>query len=310
MIYKHRISPMTMEYLDDEDNPTFCADYWEAREGYYTFVGETDNIKNPITYEYRANEDSTSYVNNTKDVSIGGAFVKYIFPKNDEFIYMYPNKNGDPAGFFWVYNYQNKTFKVFKKDPNAAKSELKYNITGLGLEIMEYVYKKTCATGMQRFYEACFKQFNYDNGRYVGVAFIANSSRINGEYHVEYAPTLFGKLSWNNNNLYIGEFSVGKRHGFGYFEWNNGTIYYGDFIENALYGWGNMEFASGDYYEGTFMNGERHGWGMYFWHDKDGNITDRYIGEWRHNNREGYGTYFYANGKIERGQFQNNRYIG
>ena len=54
------------------------------------------------------------------------------------------------------------------------------------------------------------------------------------------------EFSFNNGNLYIGEFKEGKRHGLGVFTYKNGNKYVGDFLDGNMHGQGTFTYPNGD----------------------------------------------------------------
>ena len=62
----------------------------------------------------------------------------------------------------------------------------------------------------------------------------------------------------------------------------------------------------GSRYEGQVnQDGKYHGKGVY-----SGSYGDRYVGEFRNHGCHGHGTMTYADGRVESGQWENNRFKG
>lgn len=52
------------------------------------------------------------------------------------------------------------------------------------------------------------------------------------------SPYSFGKVTYDNGNVYTGEFYNGKRHGYGLLERPDGDVWYGQFREDYRFGYG------------------------------------------------------------------------
>ena len=77
---------------------------------------------------------------------------------------------------------------------------------------------------------------------------------------------------YGNGNVYVGEFSAGKKHGTGLFFWFNLTkestfgqsifeYYEGEWWGGLPDGRGVHQKSNGDFYNGSFKNGLKHGKG-------------------------------------------------
>jgi hypothetical protein len=95
-----------------------------------------------------------------------------------------------------------------------------------------------------------------------------------------------GILQWYQNgkpsDKYDGNMLNGKANGKGTYTCANGNRYEGDWVSDKRQGKGIYTYANGDRYEGDFVNYKF----------------------------EGYGTYYSHDGKIKRGRWSNDQYIG
>ena len=63
-------------------------------------------------------------------------------------------------------------------------------------------------------------------------------------------------------------------------------------------------------YIGEWKNKKKNGIGAYVYFDETGAISNIYIGEWKDGLRHGKGTYTLADGTVESGQWENDKFIG
>ena len=82
---------------------------------------------------------------------------------------------------------------------------------------------------------------------------------------------------------------------------DNGT--YNGFLKIIKTWTWNILLQSGDKYSGQWNEGNKHSKGSYI---KSG---IKYVGQWKKNNMHGQGTKTYKNGKIERGTWENDKFI-
>lgn len=102
-------------------------------------------------------------------------------------------------------------------------------------------------------------------------------------------------VTYQNNDLYEGEFVDGLRHGFGMYTYGEtGNKYEGEWANNLKHGIGKMIFANEGEYFGRFENGKRHGEGVFKYKNK--NI---YSGSWLYGNKHGKGTYIFDDTKMK-----------
>ena len=93
--------------------------------------------------------------------------------------------------------------------------------------------------------------------------------------------------TYQNGEIYEGNFIGGLREGFGKYSYTNGDVYEGNFKENLKHGIGKMTYHEGiGTYHGYFESGKRHGEGVFIY--KNGDV---YSGWWKDGKKEGMGTY-------------------
>ena len=87
----------------------------------------------------------------------------------------------------------------------------------------------------------------------------------------------FGTWTYTDKTTYVGEWSIGKKHGEGIVTWPNGYIYKGEFKESKWHGQGTLTFPDGT----------------------------TYVGEWRDGFMNGQGTFTNADGTVKKGIWKN-----
>ena len=104
---------------------------------------------------------------------------------------------------------------------------------------------------------------------------------------------------------YMGQFSDDLKHGQGKITFNEGEIYEGDFYKGKITGYGKYLYKDKSQYVGQFLDGKMHG---------KGEITysngTKFIGNYVDNVREGYGEYYQASGKIFKGNYKKGKKHG
>eukprot|EP00386_Alphamonas_edax_P003779 GDKI01011399.1.p1 GENE.GDKI01011399.1~~GDKI01011399.1.p1 ORF type:complete len:258 (+),score=61.40 GDKI01011399.1:52-774(+) len=120
-----------------------------------------------------------------------------------------------------------------------------------------------------------------------------------------------GKATYENGDVYEGEFVDGIKQGKGVYTYKNGDKFTGTYHANKRTGLGRIDFNKGGaYYHGYFQDGKRHGEGT----EKYVN-GDVYSGQWREGKKHGRGTYSYATtrfkfvGDWEGGQMTKGRWV-
>ena len=103
----------------------------------------------------------------------------------------------------------------------------------------------------------------------------------------------FGLFTWQNGDVYEGDYENGHRSGKGRFIWADGKQYDGDFVEDRREGHGSLKWPDGTSYEGEFVNGRMHGKGRLIW--PNGEV---YVGWFATDRMEGFGIHYDKNGNI------------
>jgi hypothetical protein len=139
----------------------------------------------------------------------------------------------------------------------------------------------------------------------------------------------YGMFTWPGGSKYVGGWKKGEKHGQGTFTFTDGGKYIGGWVNDKIQGQGTLIYPNGHKYVGEFKDdGTRHGQGTYTWPD-----GTKYVGEYRNNDRhgqgtftspdessiyvggwvndkiQGQGTFKYADGRIEKGIWDNGELI-
>ena len=112
-----------------------------------------------------------------------------------------------------------------------------------------------------------------------------------------------GTMTWNNGDVYEGQWRYGKRSGFGTMKWDNGDEYeyIGRWKNGKRSGTGIMKWKNGDQYIGSWKDGKRSGLGTLYWR-ADG--TSHY-GFWEDDKRHGKGRTTNTKGVVLQGNWEN-----
>ena len=113
---------------------------------------------------------------------------------------------------------------------------------------------------------------------------------------------IYGRIFYDNNNIYDGQIKNSSYHGKGKLLFNNKEKYEGDFVDNEVTGNGIFTFADGTVYEGGFEKGEFKGHGIMKWNNGD----IQYEGEFNGALLNDYGKLIGNNGEKYEGFFTNN----
>ena len=133
---------------------------------------------------------------------------------------------------------------------------------------------------------------------------------------------VYGRIFYDNNNIYDGEIKNSTYHGKGKLIFNNKEKYEGDFLEGEITGYGEYIFEDGTIYKGEFDKGEFKGNGIMKWNDGSiqyegefsgpilndygklvGNNGEKYEGYFNSNYFNGKGIYTYSDGSTYEGEF-------
>lgn len=115
--------------------------------------------------------------------------------------------------------------------------------------------------------------------------------------------------SWEQGNVYRGEWQNNKKHGFGNQVWSKGDKYEGDWLNGKRDGHGVFWVKKGKkmikQYAGRWKNDKKWGLGVFFYEDRS-----RYEGNWVDGMRQGRGTLFMANGNVYVGDWNQDKQSG
>ncbi len=110
----------------------------------------------------------------------------------------------------------------------------------------------------------------------------------------------FGKVIFENGDIYEGNWVNGKKEGKGTFTYTNIGIYTGQYANDVRSGKGKFSFLNGDIYEGSWVDDKIQGQGTYTF--KSG---ETYIGQYANGKKNGKGKETLVNGGIYEGDFVN-----
>ena len=101
-----------------------------------------------------------------------------------------------------------------------------------------------------------------------------------------------------SNGTYEGTIVDGKRHGKGKYTWDDGDVYDGDWKNDEMTGKGKYTWSNGDVYNGYWRDGNRHGYGNMKYSD------GTYEGQWKDDKMTGNGKITWANGNVYEGDWK------
>jgi len=117
---------------------------------------------------------------------------------------------------------------------------------------------------------------------------------------------------------YVGEFRDGKVNGQGTATFSaphKGAVqkYVGEFRNQKKHGQGTLTFSAphklaGEKYVGEWKDGSQHGQGTSTWSAPNKNAGEKYVGEFRNGKRHGQGIGTFADGRVQEGIWENDRF--
>lgn len=122
---------------------------------------------------------------------------------------------------------------------------------------------------------------------------------------VDGKPSGYGQHRLKNGDFYQGSFKNAKRHGSGTSTFVNGDRYVGEFLNDMKHGKGTYYYKNGDLYEGDHLNDLPNGKGTYYF-----NSGNKYEGDIKDGKYHGNGKYFFADGAYYVGEFKLGKYDG
>jgi hypothetical protein len=114
-----------------------------------------------------------------------------------------------------------------------------------------------------------------------------------------------GRMYFENEDVYEGEFRNNKAHGKGKYMQANGSVYVGDFKKDKQHGMGNEVWSNGSVYTGEYKHGQKHGKGKLVYPN-----NTCYVGDFCENRIEGTGIYRWSEQKWYEGQFVDSKMHG
>lgn len=113
-----------------------------------------------------------------------------------------------------------------------------------------------------------------------------------------------------NNGTYTGMLVAGEYIGYGIYTWDNGDIYQGEFKNNWINGYGVYKYHDDKIfkeYSGEWIDGVRNGHGTMWYAETDADERDKYTGGWLNGDRHGNdSTLIWKSGAVYTGDYENN----
>jgi len=120
----------------------------------------------------------------------------------------------------------------------------------------------------------------------------------------------YGMFKLSDGNKYVGLFRGGKPHGEGVLTGWTGDKFVGNFRNSMPWnGTGAIFTDIGQKYVGDVRDGKMHGKGTVYYLEDNKNKGDKYVGEFHNNKLHGQGKYTFADGRVLKGLFKNNKFI-
>ena len=129
-------------------------------------------------------------------------------------------------------------------------------------------------------------------------------SYFKGVYVNNIREGYFEEFSENDEMVFKGEYSDGKRNGQGNAIFEDGSSYEGNFVDNVKTGMGKYHFPKGSYYDGEFKNNGINGRGKYYFKE-----NEYWEGNFVNSKKEGEGIYHFASGKTRVVVFKGNKMV-
>lgn len=101
------------------------------------------------------------------------------------------------------------------------------------------------------------EKYKFLHGNYEGELF--RKDKNSRELGPKIYPHGQGTMTYENGDVYTGNFTEGVHEGQGKMTYADGCIYEGNFRRNRPHGQGTMTYKNGDVYEGTWYDGQKKG---------------------------------------------------
>nr|XP_043626492.1 uncharacterized protein LOC122597963 [Erigeron canadensis] len=138
-------------------------------------------------------------------------------------------------------------------------------------------------------------ELNFHSGCWVQT--YNNGDVYEGEFHKGKCSGC-GVYYYHMSGRYEGDWVDGKYDGYGVETWSRGSRYRGQYRNGLRQGFGVYRFYTGDVYAGEWSNGQSHGCGAHTCED-----GSRYVGEFKWGLKHGLGHYHFRNGDTYAGEY-------
>lgn len=170
-------------------------------------------------------------------------------------------------------------------------------------------------------------EFTNDKMEGQGIFYFSDGDRYEGSF-VNEQRSGQGTFYYKSGERYEGQYKNDKMNGWGTYYYLNGNHYEGEFINDVKVGRGTFFWTDGDKYTGEFLNDKMNGQGTFLYHNGNRYIGgfvagvksgkgafsfasgDHYEGEFLNDVRNGIGTYTFADGRVQSGQWKDDKYVG
>ena len=136
------------------------------------------------------------------------------------------------------------------------------------------------------------------------------SNEVNAVWDNCFGIYSFPKGDEYYGDRYEGTFKNDYWHGQGTYYYSDGDKYIGEYRDGKKAGQGTYYYSSGDKYVGEFKKDEFNGLGTFYFLKDDENKGDKYVGFFKNGLRHGEGSFYYVDGRIEKGEFKNDKLNG
>ena len=242
-------------------------------------------------------------------------------------------------------NNQNIFYSVIANKSDLYDKKIISNEEGINFakKINGYFFKVTSTDNknITKLFQNIIKKYIIKNKKNIFNEVNKKSNQYNGQI-INGKKNGFGKMNYENGDLYEGNWKDGLREGEGTLINNNGAKYYGIWENDSLKDKIEIEYINGDIYKGNLKEGKKNGFGIYTYKllnivyegyfendfkNGKGKITffnkrinrrnidsnninyELYEGDFLNDKIEGNGIYYYDDGKIIKGIFKNNKPI-
>ena len=264
-----------------------CHYYLKTEYSFFkNLAKENESEKNEI------NELNTEVLINKKDIDYFSEFFKNsIYPNliNEKILSYIKNNKLNYKSYIISFSSLFKSNPIEFPNGNVFFGNLDSNheIDGYGLYIL---------TAKNIITEGIWEKGNIIFGR----IFFQNDDIYEGKL-TKTIPNGKGTFIFGNGEIYKGDFIFGEMTGKGTYIFDDKTYYCGDFTKGTFNGEGSMKWPNGVEYHGNFSDSSLNNKGKIF----NDLLYEKYIGNFENNEFNGNGTYKYKNGDVYEGNFEN-----